>query len=239
MKGATMHRLIDLGVDSSRNLRVRIAALRMFIRAVHADRDASFAEHRQKWRRLLKGMPFTEQALERERMAYRERARVAAQAMEECGAWLIGNSAMIEQALSFDDLCDLLGVNHAHRAEAAEVCAGDAGIVGGLLWIGGEFEDSADHKSGRSNRGNTGPLTAAVHNLFQKFLLENPSAIPDPFAPDGPFYGAPRQETASDGTVQIRRPALTVHSQDGSIRTVERKPEAYSVVAKDGGGRHG
>lgn len=52
MKGATMHRLIDLGVDSSRNLRVRIAALRMFIRAVHADRDASFAEHRQKWRRL-------------------------------------------------------------------------------------------------------------------------------------------------------------------------------------------
>lgn len=177
MKGATMHRLIDLGVDSSRNLRVRIAALRMFIRAVHADRDASFAEHRQKWRRLLKGMPFTEQALERERMAYRERARVAAQAMEECGAWLIGNSAMIEQAPSFDDLCDLLGVNHAHRAEAAEVCAGDAGIVGGLLWIGGEFEDSADHKSGRSNRGNTGPLTAAVQNLFQKFLLENPSAI--------------------------------------------------------------
>ncbi|HGM5020796.1 TPA: hypothetical protein ACKPYW_005273 [Pseudomonas aeruginosa] len=237
MKGATMHRLIDLSVDSSRNLRVRIAALRMFIRAVHADHDASFAEHRQKWRRLLKGMPFTEQALERERMAYRERARVAAQAMEECGAWLIGNSAMIEQALSFDDLCDLLGVNHAHRAEAAEDCAGDAGIVGGLLWIGGEFEDSANHKSGRSNRGVTGPLTAAVQNLFQKFLLENPSVIPDPFAPGGPFYGAPRQEMAPDGTVQIRRPALTVHSQDGSIRTVERKAEVVDgeLVAR---GRH-
>ncbi len=140
MKGATMHRLIDLGVDSSRNLRVRIAALRMFIRAVHADRDASFAEHRQKWRRLLKGMPFTEQALERERMAYRERARVAAQAMEECGAWLIGNSAMIEQALSFDDLCDLLGVNHAHRAEAAE-CSGqpipDSGLSFSSATAGG------------------------------------------------------------------------------------------------------
>ncbi len=144
---------------------------------------------------------------------------------------------MIEQALSFDDLCDLLGVNHAHRAEAAEVCAGDAGVVGGLLWIGGEFEDSADHKSGRSNRGNTGPLTAAVQNMYQKFLLENPSAIPDPFAPGGPFYGAPRQEMAPDGTVQIRRPALTVHSQDGSIRTVERKAEVVDgeLVAR---GRH-
>ncbi|MEZ1724429.1 hypothetical protein QVM05_33235, partial [Pseudomonas aeruginosa] len=85
----------------------------------------------------------------------------------------------------------------------------------------------------------TGPLTAAVQNMFQKFLLENPSVIPDPFAPGGPFYGAPRQEMAPDGTVQIRRPALTVHSLDGSTRTVERKPEAYSVVAKDGGGRHG
>ncbi|WP_458289566.1 hypothetical protein [Klebsiella pneumoniae] len=71
-----------------------------------------------------------------------------------------------------------------------------------LLWIGGEFEDSADHKSGRSNRGNTGPLTAAVQNLFQRFLVENPSAIPDPFAPGGPFYGVPRQEMAPNGTVQ-------------------------------------
>ncbi|HGM8285476.1 TPA: hypothetical protein ACKQHC_004728 [Pseudomonas aeruginosa] len=225
MKGATLHRLIDIYADSRRNLRVRLAALRMFVRAVCADRNTSFAEYRQVCRRLLKGMPFTEQALEREREAYRERTRAARQAMEESGAWLIGSSAMIEQALSFDDLCDLLGVNHAHRAEAAEVCAGDAGVVGGLLWIGGEFEDSADHKSGRSNRGNTGPLTAAVQNMFQKFLLENPSAIPDPFAPGGPFYGAPRQEMAPDGTVQIRRPALTVHSQDGSIRTVERKAE--------------
>ncbi|HHH9444424.1 hypothetical protein N5C90_31030, partial [Pseudomonas aeruginosa] len=39
------------------------------------------------------------------------------------------------------------------------------------------------------------------------------------------------------GTVQIRRPALTVHSQDGSIRTVERKEEVVDgeLVAR---GRH-
>ncbi|MGZ7504075.1 hypothetical protein ACXM1D_32525, partial [Pseudomonas aeruginosa] len=116
MKGATLHRLIDIYANSRRNLRVRLAALRMFVRAVHADRNASFAEYRRVCRRLLKGMPFTEQALERERAAYRKRTRAARQAMEESGAWLIGSSAMIEQALSFDDLCDLLGVNHAHRA---------------------------------------------------------------------------------------------------------------------------
>ncbi|MFC0891529.1 hypothetical protein ACFHTB_32585, partial [Pseudomonas aeruginosa] len=107
MKGATMHRLIDIYADSRRNLRDRLAALRMFVRAVCADRDTSFAEYRQMRRRLLKGMPFTERALERERAAYLDRTRAARQAMEECGAWLIGNSAMIEQALSFDDLCDL------------------------------------------------------------------------------------------------------------------------------------
>lgn len=109
MRGATLHRLIDIYADSRRNLRDRLAALRMFVRAVCADRDTSFAEYRQMRRRLLKGMPFTEQALERERAAYLDRTRAARQAMEESGAWLIGNSAMIEQALSFDDLCDLLG----------------------------------------------------------------------------------------------------------------------------------
>ncbi|MBE1084694.1 hypothetical protein, partial [Escherichia coli] len=65
MKGATLHRLIDIYADSRRNLRVRLAALRMFVRAVCADRNTSFAEYRQVCRRLLKGMPFTEQALER------------------------------------------------------------------------------------------------------------------------------------------------------------------------------
>ncbi|MFV9489288.1 hypothetical protein ACNUIZ_25430 [Pseudomonas aeruginosa] len=172
MKGATLHRLIDIYADSRRDLRVRLAALRMFVRAVCADRNTSFAEYRQVCRRLLKGMPFTEQALERERAAYLDRTRAARQAMEESGAWLIGNSAMIEQALTFDDLCDLLGVNHAHRAEAAEVCAGDAGIVGGLLWIGGEFEDSADHKSGRSNRGNTGHLPLRSRTCFRSSCLK-------------------------------------------------------------------
>ncbi|MDQ4280867.1 hypothetical protein RBT94_31165, partial [Pseudomonas aeruginosa] len=46
-----------------------------------------------------------------------------------------------------------------------------------------------------------------------------------------------RQEMAPNGTVQIRRPALTVLSQDGSIRTVERKPEVVDgeLVAR---GRH-
>ncbi|WP_258309079.1 hypothetical protein [Pseudomonas aeruginosa] len=63
MKGATLHRLIDIYADSRRNLRVRLAALRMFVRAVCADRNTSFAEYRQVCRRLLKGMPFTEQAL--------------------------------------------------------------------------------------------------------------------------------------------------------------------------------
>lgn len=187
MKGATLHRLIDIYADSRRNLRVRLAALRMFVRAVHADRNTSFAEYRQVCRRLLKGIPFTEQALERERAAYLDRTRAARQAMEESGAWLIGNSAMIEQALSFDDLCDLLGVNHAHRAEAAEVCAGDAGVVGGLLWIGGEFEDSADHKSGRSNRGNTGPLPQRSRTCFRSSCLKTRRQSPIRSPRAGPF----------------------------------------------------
>ena len=108
MKGATLHRLIDIYADSRRDLRVRLAALRMFVRAVCADRNTSFAEYRQ-------GVGGSSRAcrspsrLERERAAYLDRTRAARQAMEESGAWLIGNSAMIEQALTFDDLCDLLG----------------------------------------------------------------------------------------------------------------------------------
>ncbi len=47
MKGATLHRLIDIYADSRRDLRVRLAALRMFVRAVCADRNTSFAEYRQ------------------------------------------------------------------------------------------------------------------------------------------------------------------------------------------------
>lgn len=54
MRGATLHRLIDIYADSRRNLRVRLAALRMFVRAVCADRDTSFAEYRQMRRRLLR-----------------------------------------------------------------------------------------------------------------------------------------------------------------------------------------
>ncbi|QBI78085.1 hypothetical protein [Pseudomonas phage vB_Pae_CF208a] len=42
-----VHRLIDIYADSRRNLRVRLAALRMFVRAVCADRNTSFAEYRQ------------------------------------------------------------------------------------------------------------------------------------------------------------------------------------------------
>ena len=63
-------------------------------------------------------------------------------------------------------------MNHAHRAEAAEVCAGDAGIVGGLLWIGGEFEDSADHKSGRPTEGTRGHLPLRSRTCFRSSCLK-------------------------------------------------------------------
>lgn len=71
--------------------------------------------------------------------------------MEESGVWFIGNLVMIEQVLLFDDLCDFLGVNYVYCVEVVEVCVGDVGIVGGLFWIGGEFEDSVDYKSGCFN----------------------------------------------------------------------------------------
>lgn len=220
-----LHKAIDIASDEARPLAVRLIAYRMAIRCIWGIRCLGLVTYRQKLAELKRAGPFTNSAQRAVRDQDRQQAQATWSAMVETGGWLARASASIDELIPFDQLCDILAVNPVHRAEAREVAEQFRHTIDGLLWSGGVFEDSAHHRSGRRTRWDAGPFSVAMNFAMNDFMLNNPDAVPDPFAPGGPFYGAPRQEMAPDGTVQIRRPALTVHSQDGSIRTVERKPE--------------
>lgn len=137
------------------------------------------------------------------------------------GKWLMGaESLRLFSDLSYSDLCDCLGINPVHRVDLDP-----APKPGRRLWdlcfVHG-LEDSAASMSGRrQSDSKDGPL---FHCLLT-IMIDNMDKMPDPFAPGGPFYGVPTRRLYQDGTQTIQRPALVVHSNDGSSRTIERAPE--------------
>lgn len=107
------------------------------------------------------------------------------------GAWSalagFGQSLMFDreglaQALGFDQMCDLLGVNPVHRHRAS--ADGDTSLRG-VAYIS-RLEDSADRKSHEWGAG--GPLYQACHAAMIRFIRECPEdQLPDPFTSGAPF----------------------------------------------------
>lgn len=71
---------------------------------------------------------------------------------------LRGLDTAITSALDFDSVCELLGVNMSHRAEAREYFTQDRGAITTIVFIAG-LEDSASSRSGRNiAETRSGPL---------------------------------------------------------------------------------
>lgn len=144
------------------------------------------------------------------------------------GQWLTDPETRhsVDQQLGFDGLCDLIGANPVHRADARDLFEkGEIDALGAAIFVSG-LEDSANANSGKQPlEWNDGPLFHAYMQVFHKALLDNPGAFPNPFDPGQPFYGTPVRVMRADGTVYTKRPALVVHDRDGGTRVFERKPE--------------
>lgn len=220
-----LHKAIDIACDDSRSIAVRLIAYRMAVRCIWGIRGLGRVTYAQQMAKLKRGLPFTADALKAVQDQDRQQAQATWKAMVETGGWLARASASIDELIPFDQLCDILAVNPVHRTEAREVAEQFRHAIDGLLWSGGVFEDSAHHRSGRRTRWDAGPFSVAMNFAMNDFMLNNPDAVPDPFAPGGPFYGAPLRYQTDDGTTFIQRPGLTVHRADGSTRMIERKPE--------------
>lgn len=214
---------VAIANDESRDLRVRVIALRMAMRVCSALSSMRRQEMAQA-RRMLRAHRFTTHRLATLENAYREFRDYLKESLEHSGRWLVVRSKELD-ALGFSTLCDLLSVNPVHRSQVKGLIDdhGNAdSLTGHLLWDGGCFEDSAEHLSGRRKRWKTGPLTQAKTAALHRALLDHPQILKQAFAPGGPLYGVPSYTMQPDGSMKRNAPALVVHSRDGGQRVVER-----------------
>lgn len=174
-------------------------------------------------RSLKSGLPFTKAKMAKLEDDYRAIRKMRKEGRLAIGEWLMQAGAEIEEELGVGGVCDALGINPVHRAEAAEAEPGKA--VDFLAFVAG-LEDSATYFGAkRPSPWKEGPLFHCILELMMKFTKENPGVLGDPFAPDGPLYGATKTLVHNDGTIETQRAALTLHSRDGTSRVIVRKPE--------------
>ncbi len=187
--------------------------------AIHDERHAL----RRKARKLKQFLPFTAQAVaDLEQQANGYSGEVLASLRKVLAAYgqtIMRDSEGIADALGFDALCDHLSINPVHR-EQARRDGGDYGAtLKGLAFIA-RMEDS--NTAQREEWGAGGPLFEACMVTMSEFIQACPEhLLPDPFAPDGVFYGANLTLHHADGTTSIKRPDVTVHDSNGS-RVVKR-----------------
>lgn len=195
---------------------------RHVLRRVCAYREAIHEERhtlRRKANQLRRHLPFTKLAVEGLEQQARdygaERLALVRPVLLAYGQSLIHDHDGYMAALGFDVVCDLLNVNPVEREKARAEGVAD---LAGLVFVH-NLEDSASHRGEDSKRG---PLFEACYSSFCEFIrTAPPGTLPDPFGPDGPFYGAKLQVHHPDGTVTTKRPDLTVHDASGS-RVVKR-----------------
>lgn len=183
--------------------------------SIHEERHAL----RRKANQLRRHLPFTKLAVESMEQQARdhgaEQLAMLRPVLLAYGQSLIHDHDGYMAALGFDTVCDLLNVNTVEREKARAQGVAD---LGGLVFVH-NLEDSASHRGEDSKRG---PLFEACYSAFCEFIrTAPPGTLPDPFGPDGPFYGAKLQVHHPDGTVTTKRPDLTVHDASGS-RVVKR-----------------
>lgn len=203
------------------SLRTRLIVMRRILRHVMACDLDERTTVKQMIRKFKTRLPFSAAQVAKLETLLKDCRHCNRELILEYGLIIRSLSKQIQLAMSFAQLCDVLCVNPVHRAEAF---AADDGSLYGVLWIGGQFEDSAHHH-GKSGRYTSGPITRAVDTVTQDFIIHNSHLLPDPTAPGGPLYGVPTYYQQPDGTMARKSASLTVHDADGSSRVVERKIE--------------
>ena len=124
------------------------------------------------------------------------------------GAALVGMAKEFDAATTFEQRCELLGVNVVDRAQLPA----DSGLVHIASAYG--LEDSA---AGRSLPHKSGPLCAAIQAHMNHVMFTTPEgrAAMDKMwekltEPGGIFQGLPLYDKAADGTMVRRPPNLAL-----------------------------
>ncbi|PRA13548.1 MULTISPECIES: hypothetical protein [Pseudomonas] len=189
MTPSLITRLCNIALKPGVSATTQLITTRRICRAITDQLDVIRSERRALRRqagKLKAFLPFTRQTI----AELEERAQEHQEAIRS-GAWSalagFGQSLMFDreglaQALGFDQMCDLLGVNSVHRQQASD--DGDTSLRG-VAYLS-QLEDSADRKSDEWGAG--GPLYRACHTAMTRFLRECPEdQLPDPFALGAPF----------------------------------------------------
>lgn len=193
MSATPTTRLCDIALKPGISASTQLITTRRICRNIVHQLDTISAERRSLRRQAAKlraSLPFTRQAiadLELQAQEYRESARaVARNALAGFGTSLMLDREGLADALGFERMCELLGVNPVHRQQAHP--DGDTSLRG-VTFIS-RLEDSSTAYG--DDWGDGGPLFRACHAAMIQFIRECPEdRLPDPFAPGAPFGPKP------------------------------------------------
>lgn len=219
MKPEHFDRLANLASRPDLPLQIYLIMARRVLRHIIAMDERECSQMRREIRAAKRSLPFTDNTIKCYEVACKAMHERNMDVLVAYGKYLRDHHKAFEHDLGWDVLCDVLGVNPVHRAEAGEHARG----LFGITWVGGWFEDSAAHYGDEMT--GRGPITRAIGVAMTEWMIENFDKLPDPFAPGGPFEGIPTYTQRPDGTMVRNKPTLTIHSPDGASRVVKGKPE--------------
>lgn len=223
MKPEHVRRLTELANRGDVEPLISLIIARRAARHMCAEREHDHTSFAAQIKAAKVGLPFTAgrvKELEDQREARRKKRRQNLLAIAD---WLLRADDYLTIVHGMDTILDVLQVNPVHRAEAADYACQAGATLSGVAFVAG-LEDSASGRSGRNQSDHKdGPLFNAYMRQFEQMILDNPGAMPDPFAPDGPFYGIPTYTQQPDGSMARNAPTVTVHDASGS-RVVKGKP---------------
>lgn len=206
-------------------LRSQLILTRRLARDADAQRNLTRAFFREEMAKAKAGLPFTKDRLAKVEAVQKEARESFRAGLVEIGAWLYENDAALTARYGFDGICDLLEVNPVHRPDAIKYADDLGRAISAIAFVSGYEESASHHSRRRPADSKEGPLFQVFLEMMMKAMSENRAAMPDPFAPGGPFHGMPTYHRQPDGTLARKSASLTVHSPDGSSRVVERKVE--------------
>lgn len=167
----------------------------------------------------LEAQPFNKHRVEQLRVEVQEIEKVRDEVQKiqrGLGQALIGMAPEFDAATTFEQRCDLLGVNVVDRAQLPA----DSGLVHIASAYG--LEDSA---AGRSLPHKSGPLCAAIQTHMHHVMFTTPEgreAMDKMWEkltePGGLFQGLPIYDKADDGSMVRRPPKLALVATTPTIQ---------------------
>lgn len=225
MKSEHARQMLELLALPHLSLRSQLILMRRYARHLNTERSLTRAFFRDELKKAEAGLPFTKRQVKAIKEVQSKASDSYKTVAVGLGTWLYQNDKGLTSKYGFDGICDVLEVNRVHRAEALEYAEDRGRAISAIAFISG-VEDSASSQSGRRPADSKdGPLFHVFLTMMMKAMVENRAAMPDPFAPGGPFHGMPTYYAQPDGTMARKSASLVVHSPDGSSRVVERKIE--------------